>query len=217
MKNNGFSNLTEGSYNSEITDEIQLFNGLLTIHIISLSSAGQNKKLNGPQATICSRFGLVPGSQYSFPQNYAFPTHSSRSGSGPSIVAFLHEVHSDCIASTSRHPAASHLCCCYSIQKQWIPVTLNLMQGRKKISFRTSKGNGGAHLETQSVCCDRLTREIPKLKQQAVIMKLAHQSSHYTAGTLNQSAGKSSSGANTKWSVNYERHHKQGRSAFGFH
>lgn len=48
-------------------------------------------------------------------------------------------------------------------------------------------------------------------------MKLAHQSSHYTAGILNQSAGKSSSGANAKWSVNYERPHKQGRAAFGLH
>lgn len=48
-------------------------------------------------------------------------------------------------------------------------------------------------------------------------MKLADQSSDYTTGILNQSAGKSSSGAKTKWSVNYERPHKQGISAFGWH
>lgn len=34
-------------------------------------------------------------------------------------------------------------------------------------------------------CCDRLAHEIPKLKQKAVIMKLAHQSSYYTVGTIN--------------------------------
>lgn len=45
-------------------------------------------------------------------------------------------------------------------------------------------------------------------------MKLANQSSYYTAAIFNQSAGKSSSGTKTKWSVNYEQPHKQGRSAF---
>lgn len=102
----------------------------------------------------------------------------------------------------------------YLSQKQWIPVTNNLVRGCKK-SVCTSKVNGGTHVETQSACCDHLTHEIPKLKQKAVIMKLVHQSSYYTAGTLNQSAGKSSSGTNAKWSVNYEQPHKQGRSAFG--
>lgn len=82
------------------------------------------------------------------------------------------------------------------------------MWKKKKKSVCTSKVNGGAHVKTQSACCDHLTHEIPKLKQKAVIMKLAHQSSHYTAGTLNQSAGKSSSGANGKWSIYYERPHK---------
>lgn len=101
------------------------------------------------------------------------------------------------------------------------PVTRNLVRAhkkrRKKKSVYISKVNGDAHGETQSACRDRLTHEIPKLNRKVVIMKLAHQSSHYTAGILNRSAGKSSSGAHAKWSVNYERAHKQGGAAFGLH
>lgn len=104
-----------------------------------------------------------------------------------------------------------------TLKKQLNPTRHNHVSILKKKSVCISKVNGDAHDETQSACCDLLMHEIPKLNQKAVIMKLAHQSSHYTAGIPNQPAGKSSSGAHDKWSVNYERSNKQTRTAFGSH
>lgn len=83
--------------------------------------------------------------------------------------------------------------------------------------LRNFKVNANAPADTPPACCDHLIHEIPKLNQKAVIVKLAHQSSHYRLAVSTSLPANHFQTLNNKWSVNYERPHKQGRTAFQLH
>lgn len=84
-------------------------------------------------------------------------------------------------------------------------------------NLRNFKVNGNAPTEKPPACCDHLIHEIPETEPEGCHREISPSIIPLSAGSLHQSAGKSFSNTNNKWSVNYEQPHKQGRTAFQLH